>query len=108
MPPHNTDWNTTAPLVPGQNWSQLARLLPYMEQQTAYNAINWTFGARWSYNYAAGDSNPPDGASGGAYSIMQMTVLVMQISSFLCPSDNAPGSSGTFLINGQSRLVGVP
>jgi len=106
VPPHNTDWNTNPPLVPGQNFSQLARLLPYMEQQAAFNAINWTFGARWNYNYAGGDNNPPDGASGGSYSLFQMTVLVMQISTFLCPSDTAPGSSGTFLINGQSRLVG--
>ena len=32
---------------PHQNWSQHARLLPYLEQQLLYNAINWDFGARW-------------------------------------------------------------
>jgi prepilin-type N-terminal cleavage/methylation domain-containing protein/prepilin-type processing-associated H-X9-DG protein len=106
VPPHNTDWNTAAPLVPGQNFSQLTRLLPYMEQQTAYNALNWTFGARWNYNYGGGDNNPPDAASGGAYSIIQMTVLVMQISTFLCPSDQAPGTSGSFTFAGRQRLVG--
>ncbi len=106
VPPHNTDWNTTAPLTPGQNWSQLARLLPYMEQTTAYNAINWSFGPRWNYNYSGPDPGSIDGAAGGAYSIMQYTVLTMQIQTFLCPSDQAPGSSGTFNIGGQNRLVG--
>ncbi len=106
VPPHSTDWNTSGATAPGQNWSQLARLLPYMEQTTAYNAINWSFGSRWNYNYGGGDPNPPDGASGGAYSIIQYTVLCMQISTFLCPSDQNPGGSGTFLINGQGRQVG--
>jgi prepilin-type N-terminal cleavage/methylation domain-containing protein/prepilin-type processing-associated H-X9-DG protein len=106
VPPNNTDWNQTGSLSPGQNFSQLARLLPYMEQQPAYNALNFCFGARWNYNFNGPDNNPPDGGSGGAYSLYQMTVLVMQISSFLCPSDTAPGSSSTFQINGQNRLVG--
>jgi prepilin-type N-terminal cleavage/methylation domain-containing protein/prepilin-type processing-associated H-X9-DG protein len=93
---------------PHQNWSQHARLLPYMEQGPLYNAINWSFGARWSdgdvvYN----DPNPPDGAAGGRDSIPQMTVLVTTISSFLCPSDGNPGSSGTFVVGGLHRLVGA-
>jgi prepilin-type N-terminal cleavage/methylation domain-containing protein/prepilin-type processing-associated H-X9-DG protein len=93
---------------PHQNWSQHARLLPYLEQQPAYNAINWSFGARGS----DGDSvystrNPPDNASGGNDSIPQMTVLTLQIAVFLCPSDSNPGSSGTFFVGGVNRLVGA-
>jgi prepilin-type N-terminal cleavage/methylation domain-containing protein/prepilin-type processing-associated H-X9-DG protein len=108
VPPHSTDWNTTAPLVPGQNFSQLARLLPYMEQQVAYNALNWTFGARWSYNYGGPDPTSIDpGVTGGSYAIPQVTVLVMQIASFLCPSDQAPGNSSTFVVNGQTKYVGA-
>src|SRR5215813_13312468 len=50
---------------PHQNWSIHARLLPYLEQQQAYNAINWTFGARWSDgNSGYGDPSPPDNAAG--------------------------------------------
>jgi prepilin-type N-terminal cleavage/methylation domain-containing protein/prepilin-type processing-associated H-X9-DG protein len=93
-------------VVPYQNYSQHVRLLPYMEQQAAYNAWNHNFGARWSDNYGGGDPNPPDGASGGSYSIVQFTVLTMQINSLLCPSDPYPGSSGTFIVGGQSKLVG--
>ena len=79
---------------------------PYMEQNAAYNAINWTFGARWSDAQRLADANPPDGAAGGSYSMVQYTVLCMQINSFLCPSDTNPGSSGTFLLGGSSKLVG--
>ncbi len=39
---------TSTPIPqPHQNWSQHARLLPFLEQQVAYNQINWDFGARW-------------------------------------------------------------
>jgi len=93
--------------MPNQNQSQHARLLPFMEQQVAYNAINWTFGARWSGNEGGGgDPSPPDYSSGGYYAMFQYTVLTMQISTFLCPSDPYPGGSGTWLVGGQIRLVG--
>jgi prepilin-type N-terminal cleavage/methylation domain-containing protein/prepilin-type processing-associated H-X9-DG protein len=93
---------------PHQNWSQHARLLPYLEQQVIFNGINWSFGARGSDgNIAYRDTNPPDNANGGSDSIPQMTVLTMQIAAFLCPSDNNPGSSGTFLVGGVPKLVGA-
>src|SRR5271166_3758965 len=86
---------------PHQNWSQHARLLPFIEQGPLYNAINWNFGARWSDGDSLYiDRNPPDNASGGSDSIPQMTVLVTTITSFLCPSDANPGSSGTFAVGG--------
>jgi len=92
---------------PHQNWSAHVRLLPYLEQQVAYNAWNTSYGARWSDNVAGGDPNPPDNSSGGTYCMPQYTVLTMQISSFLCPSDTQPGSSGTWLVNGGWKLVGA-
>src|SRR5262245_11727410 len=93
---------------PHQNWSQHARLLPYLEQSPLFNAINWSFGARWSDgNVVYDDLNPPDGAFGGSDSIAQMTVLVTTISSFLCPSDSNPGSSGTFLVGRANKRVGA-
>jgi prepilin-type N-terminal cleavage/methylation domain-containing protein/prepilin-type processing-associated H-X9-DG protein len=102
-----TGANTQIP-QPHQNWSQHARLLPFMEQAPLYNAINWDFGARWSEGDTVyTDLNPPDGASGGSDSIPQMTVLVTAVSSFLCPSDGNPGSSGTFSVGGASRRVGA-
>ena len=56
------EWTSTGEQIPQshQNWSQHARLLPYLDQQVAYNEINWWFGARWSDGDAVyRDSNPP-------------------------------------------------
>ena len=93
---------------PHQTWSQHARLLPYLEQQVAYNQINWDFGARGSDgNTVYRDTNPPDNAIGGSDSIPQMTVLTLKFAVFLCPSDINPGSSGTFDVGGTSKLVGA-
>jgi prepilin-type N-terminal cleavage/methylation domain-containing protein/prepilin-type processing-associated H-X9-DG protein len=101
--------NGSDPLGPHQNWSQLARLLPFLEQNAAYNAINWNFGARWSdgsAGYGNGQGNPPDGANSGGNSVPQFTVLCMKITSFLCPSDTYPGTSGTYTFpTGQSVLI---
>jgi prepilin-type N-terminal cleavage/methylation domain-containing protein len=110
VPPNNTDWYPNGSNTPaaGQNWSQLARLLPYLEQTNAYNAINWNYGSRWSQGYSGPIvDGAADGASGGSESMVQFTVLCMQISSFLCPSDTAPGSSGTYLVGGSAKLVGA-
>jgi prepilin-type N-terminal cleavage/methylation domain-containing protein/prepilin-type processing-associated H-X9-DG protein len=112
LPPVCVDqeWTSTGQQIPQphQNWSQHARLLPFLDQAPLYNAINWNFGARGSDGdtvYA--DTNPPDGAVGGRDSIPQMTVLVTRIPSFLCPSDGNPGSSGTFFVGGVNKLVGA-
>jgi prepilin-type N-terminal cleavage/methylation domain-containing protein/prepilin-type processing-associated H-X9-DG protein len=112
VPPNNTDWYPNGSSTPaaGQNWTQLARLLPYLEQTTAYNAINWNYGSRWNQGYSgpiADQTTSIDLASGGAESMVQFTVLCMQISTFLCPSDTAPGSSGSYLVGGVTRLVGA-
>ncbi len=112
LPPVSVDpeWTSTGVPVPQphQNWSQHARLLPYLDQQVVYNGINWWFGARWSDgNTVYSDSNPPDDAYGGNDSIPQMTVLTMRIATFLCPSDFNPGSSGTFFVGGEYKLVGA-
>jgi len=81
--------------TPQANFGQHVRLLPYIEQTAAYNALNLNFGARWN-NY-----------SPVYYDQIQKTVLVMQISSFLCPSDSQPGSSSTETIAGRNRLIGA-
>ena len=111
LPPVCVDqqWNGTVPIPqPHQNWSQHARLLPNLDQQPAYNMINWSFGARLSDgNTVFHDHNPPDNATGGADSIPQMTVLTLHLAVFLCPSDVNPGSSGTFFVDGDNKRVGA-
>jgi prepilin-type N-terminal cleavage/methylation domain-containing protein/prepilin-type processing-associated H-X9-DG protein len=106
VPPITID--STIGSMPHQNQSQQARLLPYLEQQQTYNAINFSFGARWSDgDNVYTDNTNIDGAAGGNDSMPQFTVLCTQINTFLCPSDPAPGSSGTFSLGGVNRLVGA-
>jgi len=105
VPPSNSDDT--------QNYSQLTRLLPYMEQTAVYNAINFNGGARWTFASVgqccnSSNPNPPDsGAAGGDMSLLQMTAIVTQIKTFLCPSDGNPGGSGAFVVNGRTTLVGA-
>ena len=48
LPPVSVDQQWTSADVqvpqPHQNWSQHARLLPFLEQGPLYNSINWNFG----------------------------------------------------------------
>jgi prepilin-type N-terminal cleavage/methylation domain-containing protein/prepilin-type processing-associated H-X9-DG protein len=72
--------------MPGQNNgnnscpSQHARLLPFIEQQPLYNALNWNL------------TVINDTAFGGGYGpYANVTVTVAKIATFLCPSDTPPG-----------------
>ncbi len=112
LPPVCVDqqWNSanTALPQPHQNWSQHARLLPYMEQVAVYNSINWNFGSRWSDGdtvYTVSTALNPTNDSGND-SMPQATVIVTQISSFLCPSDTNRGSSSQFAPGGISKFCG--
>jgi prepilin-type N-terminal cleavage/methylation domain-containing protein/prepilin-type processing-associated H-X9-DG protein len=110
VPPNCTDPpQVSSAGTAGQNWSQVARLLPYLEQTVAYNAINWSYGARWNSYYTGpiADNTAIDVGSGGAEAMVQFTVLAMQIQSFLCPSDTAPGGSGCWVINGTTKPSGT-
>jgi prepilin-type N-terminal cleavage/methylation domain-containing protein/prepilin-type processing-associated H-X9-DG protein len=105
LPPLAVDqaWNSggTALTQPHQNISQHVRLLPYLELTAAYNSWNMAFGARWS------DVGMPQ------YQSIQASVVVMQVTTFLCPSDTNPGSvaasqdSGTFGAGTTGRLAGA-
>ena len=63
---------------PHQNWSQHARLLPYLEQQVALQRDQLVASALAGVTATPciPITNPPDDADGGSDSIPQMTVLV--------------------------------
>jgi prepilin-type N-terminal cleavage/methylation domain-containing protein/prepilin-type processing-associated H-X9-DG protein len=84
-PPTCMDTTSTTLNLPNSNYSQ---------QTTAWNALNLAFGTRWN-SYAP-----------FYYDVVQKTVITMQISSFLCPSDNGVGSSSTETLGGQNKTVG--
>jgi len=81
-----------------QNFSQHARLLPYMEQSPLYNSINFNIGDRWGPDIGNEPSAP------GLYGVINGTLNVTQVSSFLCPSDPNPGRAGNSqIITGQPK-----
>jgi prepilin-type N-terminal cleavage/methylation domain-containing protein/prepilin-type processing-associated H-X9-DG protein len=117
MPPVTVDqaWDghNNAYPMPHQDWSQHARLLPYLELASTYNAINWSYGARWSDGDNVFTGQPTSGqpvypdisAWGGRDAMAQYTVLCQVINSFLCPSDQNPGATGQYSVAGVNKLV---
>jgi prepilin-type N-terminal cleavage/methylation domain-containing protein/prepilin-type processing-associated H-X9-DG protein len=80
IPPTSTNYSAFT----GNDFSMKARLLPFMEQSAAYNALNFTMGYDRAQN---------------------STIRVMQIKSFVCPSDsNIP--SGTVSVGGATVTIG--
>jgi len=65
------------------SWSPQSMLMPYMEQQPVYNAINFS---------TISQGNPSDLPQGLA---AQVTAITSRVASFLCPSN--PSISGTWL-----------
>jgi prepilin-type N-terminal cleavage/methylation domain-containing protein/prepilin-type processing-associated H-X9-DG protein len=78
---------------PHQNYSQHVRLLPYLEQASAYNAWNHAFGARWNEISTIQNELP------------NATIVIMQATFFLCPSDPNKGSTTPNQIN---AVLGLP
>src|SRR5262249_30469109 len=100
------DGNNNMAKEPRQNWGIHARLLPYLEQGPTYNAINFTFGARWGPKADFWDGSTNDGAP-YQYDPIQPTVIGTTINSFLCPSDPMTGNLGTIGVGGTSKVIGV-
>ena len=111
-----------------QNFSIHARLLPYLEQNVIYNALNFSFGPRWGGSGAGADGPedtsanliptvyPGSSNAGGYWGVINATGVAVQINSFLCPSDINPGSNdginfnpgtGAHLIGDQNYPLNV-
>jgi prepilin-type N-terminal cleavage/methylation domain-containing protein/prepilin-type processing-associated H-X9-DG protein len=72
----------------GQDYSGLARMLPFLEQNAIYNAINFNVAARWGGGGGdLGASYLGSTADCDIWGLINMTASANQITSFLCPSD---------------------
>jgi prepilin-type N-terminal cleavage/methylation domain-containing protein len=69
--------------------SALAMLLPQMEQQSIYNAYNFSLGLA----YGGGGGTPPP------YDPIQFTAITTTISSFICPSDGKGVGRNNYLVS---------
>jgi prepilin-type N-terminal cleavage/methylation domain-containing protein/prepilin-type processing-associated H-X9-DG protein len=94
----------------GQMQSPHARLLPYLEQNSIYNSMNWMMSERWGG--PGGDLGNPSVFGGNAdcdlWGMINGTATANQINSFLCPSDTALGNLTYFVFTpgGPQRPVG--
>ena len=94
----------------GQSFSPHARVLPYLEQNSIYNAINFAVGERWGG--PGGDIGNPGPYGGTAdcdqWGLMNGTATANQITSFLCPSDTGLANLTGFIFypGGPLQLVG--
>jgi prepilin-type N-terminal cleavage/methylation domain-containing protein/prepilin-type processing-associated H-X9-DG protein len=72
-----------------QDYSGLARMLPYLEQNSIYNAINFNVGARWGGGGGDLGAGPFNGSTADCdmWGVINATASANQINSFLCPSD---------------------
>jgi prepilin-type N-terminal cleavage/methylation domain-containing protein/prepilin-type processing-associated H-X9-DG protein len=77
----------------GQDYSGLARMLPFLEQNAIYNAINFSVGARWGGSPGSASDPGGNGSFNGStadcdqWGLMNASASANQIASFLCPSD---------------------
>jgi prepilin-type N-terminal cleavage/methylation domain-containing protein/prepilin-type processing-associated H-X9-DG protein len=69
-------------------WSCKSRILPFLEQQNAFNAINFSLDPEWSN---LGTSLPGVDVQGG-WEASNVTVKSIRIASFVCPSDSRKGN----------------
>jgi prepilin-type N-terminal cleavage/methylation domain-containing protein/prepilin-type processing-associated H-X9-DG protein len=79
-------------LDPG-NWAQNAfsmkvRILPFMEQQNAFNAANFSLDPEWAW----GPDHGINDSGGGSWQTANFTLKAVRIGSYLCPSDVRKGN----------------
>ncbi len=97
-------WNTA------QTFSPLARMLPFLEQNQIYNAINFNVSARWGGTTGNDIVGNMFGSTADCdtFGLMNASATGNQITSFLCPSDTDLANLTFFIFRsgGTSQLVG--
>jgi prepilin-type N-terminal cleavage/methylation domain-containing protein/prepilin-type processing-associated H-X9-DG protein len=92
-----------------QTYSPLARMLPFLELNPIYNAINFSVSARWG----DGSADVPGNLNGSTadcsvFGLMNASAIANQVTSFLCPSDTDLANLTYFIFTpgGTNQLVG--
>jgi len=85
---HVVNWSSGTDVA--NEWSMKARILPFMEQQTLYNACNFMLNPEWSW---------PGGVDVGGWEASNMTIRMIRVESFLCPSDLKKGNRNNRVYN---------
>jgi prepilin-type N-terminal cleavage/methylation domain-containing protein/prepilin-type processing-associated H-X9-DG protein len=93
-----------------QTFSPLARMLPYLEQNAIYNAINFRVSARWGGTSGSDIVNQMNGSTADCdtFGLINASATGNQINSFLCPSDTDLANLTYFIFapGGTQQLVG--
>ena len=94
-----------------QTYSPLARMLPFLEQNSIYNAINFNIAPRWGNSgsdFVTGTTMNGSTADGDLWALMNASAVANQITSFLCPSDTDLANLTGFIFypGGPMQLVG--
>jgi prepilin-type N-terminal cleavage/methylation domain-containing protein/prepilin-type processing-associated H-X9-DG protein len=106
IPPSATFASSNPQLNNYQDQGVLCRVLPFLEQSSDYNSINFMYGVRGTWVVGGSWSDPAgDDNWSGDYGRSNKTANTTYVSTFLCPSDPNNGGNGTVLINGQNKLV---
>ena len=98
----------------GQNTAQtqspLARMLPFLELNPIYNAINFNVSARWGASGSDVGNPGPNGSTADCdqWGLINATAAANQVTSFLCPSDTDLSNLTYFIFapGGTAQLVG--
>ena len=106
IPPSATFANSNPASQNYQDQGVLCRILPFLEQNSDYNSINFMYGVRgiWVVGGSWSDPNGDDNWSGD-WGRSNKTANTTYVNAFLCPSDPYNGGNGTVLINGMNKLV---
>jgi len=109
VPPLMIPYSPVGGMNTGQVFTPLARMLPFLEQQAIYNAINFNVGPRWGDGAGdiVGNMNGST-ADCSVWGLINASATGNQITSFLCPSDTDLANRTYFVFypNGPQQLVG--
>jgi prepilin-type N-terminal cleavage/methylation domain-containing protein/prepilin-type processing-associated H-X9-DG protein len=106
IPPSATFGQAGSPVY--QDQGVLCRVLPYLEQNADYNSINFDYGVRGKSASGSWNDPPMDQQVwAGDFGRANATANITYVQTFLCPSDGHNGGNNTFLMSGQTRLIGT-